>query len=104
MSGGRKCCAANLRRNRGAPRPSYLRRPRFDLLIGHPLEISLTSLQGSLAELLRETAFATATPCLEKFLAKPLPEQNPLEETMHTSPFVSSEPVLLEVESSEEYD
>ena len=35
----------------------------------------------------------------------PLPEQNPLKETMHTSPFMSSEPVLLGVlESSEEYD
>ena len=37
--------------------------------------------------------------------AKPLPEQNPLKEMMHTSPFISSEPVLLGVlESSEEYD
>ena len=41
----------------------------FDLLIGYPLENSLTSLQGSLAELLRETAFATATPCLENLCA-----------------------------------
>ena len=77
----------------------------FDLLIGYPLENSLTSLQGSLAELPRETAFATATSCLENLLAKPLPEQNPLEEMMHTSPFIPSEPVLLGVlESSEEYD
>ena len=68
----------------------------FDLLIGYPLENSLTSLQGSLAELPRETAFATATSCLENLLAKPLPEQNPLEEMMHTSPFISSEPVLWE--------
>jgi len=38
-------------------------------------------------------------------LAKPLPEQNPLEETMHTYLFVSSEPVLLEVvESFGKYD
>ena len=43
--------------------------------------------------------------CLENLIAKPLPEQNPLEEMMHTSPFISSEPVLLGVlESSEEYD
>ena len=77
----------------------------FDLLIGYPLEISLTSHQGSLTRLLRETTFATATPCLENSPAKPLPEQNPLKEMMHTSPFISSEPVLLGVlESFEEYD
>ena len=67
----------------------------FDLLIGYPLEISLTPHQGSLAGLLRETAFATATPHSENLLAKPLPEQNPLKEMMHTSPFIPSEPVLL---------
>ena len=77
----------------------------FDLLIGYPLQNSLTSLQGSLAELPRETAFATATSFLENLLAKPLPKQNSLEEMMHTSPFISSEPVLLGVlESSEEHD
>ena len=77
----------------------------FDLLIGYSLESLLTSHQGSLAELLRETAFATATPYLQNLLAKPLPEQNPLKETMHTSPFISSELVLLGVlESSEEFD
>ena len=77
----------------------------FDLIIGYPLEISLTSHQGSLAGLLRETAFATATPHSENLLAKPLPKQNPLEEMMHTSLFISSEPILLGVlESSEEYD
>ena len=38
-------------------------------------------------------------------MAKHFPEQNLLEEMVHTSPFVSSDPVLLEdVESSEEYD
>ena len=58
-----------------------------------------------LDEKLRETGSATATPHLENLLAKPLPEQNPLNETMHTSPFISSEPVLLGVlGSSEEYD
>ena len=66
----------------------------FDLLLGLPLEKLLAS-HGSLDEKLRETGFATATPCLENFLAKPLPEQNTLEEMMHTSPFISSEPVLL---------
>ena len=76
----------------------------FDLLLGLPLEKLLAS-HGSLDEKLRETGSATATPHLENLLAKPLPEQNPLKETMHTSPFISSEPVLLGVlESSEEYD
>ena len=38
-------------------------------------------------------------------MAKHFPEQNLLEEMVHTSPFASSDPVLLEdVESSEEYD
>ena len=46
-----------------------------------------------------------ATPHLENLLAKPLSEQNPLKESMHTSPFISSEPVLLGVlESSEEFN
>ena len=76
----------------------------FDLLLSYPLERLLAS-HGSLDEMLRENASATATPCLENLLAKPLPEQNPLEEMMHTSPFISSELVLLGVlESSEEYD
>ena len=79
----------------------------FDLLIGYPLQNSLTSLQGSLAGLLREIAFATATSCTENLLAKPLPKQKSLEEMMHASPFESSEPALLEVvesSTSEEYD
>ena len=76
----------------------------FDLLLGLRLEKLLAS-HGSLDEKLRKTGSATATPCLENFLAKPPPEQNPLEEMMHTSPFISSEPVLLGVlESSKEYD
>ena len=76
----------------------------FDLLRGLPQEKLLAS-HGSLDEKLRETSSATATSCLENLLAKPLPEQNPLKEMMHTSPFISSEPVLLGVlESSEEYD
>ena len=55
--------------------------------------------------MLRENASATATSCLENPMAKHFPKQNTLEEMMHTSPFISSEPVLLEVvESSEEYD
>jgi len=62
----------------------------FDLLIGYPLTIFLTSHQGDLAELLKGTASATTTSCLENLLAKPLPEQNSLKEMMHASPFVSS--------------
>ena len=68
----------------------------FDLLLGLPLEKLLAS-HGSLDEKLRETGSATATHCLENLLAKPLPEHNPLEEIMHTSPFISSKPVLLGV-------
>ena len=76
----------------------------FDLLLGLPLEKLLAS-HGRLDEKLRETCSATATPCLENLLAKPLPEQNQLEEIMRTSPFISSEPVLLGVlESSKEHD
>ena len=75
----------------------------FDLLLGLPLEKLLAS-HGSLDEKLRETSLATATH-LENLLAKPLPEQNPFKEMMHTSPFISSEPILLGVlESFEEYD
>ena len=68
----------------------------FDLLLGLPLEKLLAS-HGSLDEKLRETGSATTTSCSENLLAKPLPEQNPLKEMMHTSPFISSEPVLLGV-------
>ena len=73
----------------------------FDLLVGYPLEKLLAS-HGSLDEMLRENASAIATPCLENHLAKLPPEKNPLEEMMHTSLFVSSEPVLLEVAKSSE--
>jgi len=69
----------------------------FDLLIGYPLKNLLTSQQGSLAEQLRETAFATTTSCLENSIVKHSPKQNPLEEMMHTSPFISSESVHFEV-------
>ena len=68
----------------------------FDLLLGLPLEKLLAS-HGRLDEKLRETCSATATPCLENLLAKPLSDQNRLKEMMHTSPFISSEPVLLGV-------
>ena len=76
----------------------------FDLLLGLPLEKLLAS-YGSLDEKLRETVSTTTTSCSEKSMAEHLPEQNTVEEMMHTSPFISSEPVLLEVlESSEEYN
>jgi hypothetical protein len=71
----------------------------FDLLLGLPLEKLLAS-HGSLDEKLREVASAS---CSENLLAKPLPEQNLLKEMVYTSPFISSEPILLGVlESSEE--
>ena len=69
----------------------------FDLLLGYPLEKLLTPYHGSLDELLRETASSTATSCSENLLAKHSPKQDSLEEMMHTSPFVSSEPILSEI-------
>ena len=55
--------------------------------------------------MLRENASATTAPCLENPMVKHFPEQNLLEEMVHTSPFVSSDPVLLEdVESSKVYN
>ena len=76
----------------------------FYLLLGYPLEKLLAS-HGSLDEMLRENASATTAPCLENSMAKHFPEQNLLEEMVHTSLFVSSNPVLLGVlESYEEYD
>jgi len=61
----------------------------FDLFLGYPLEKLLAS-TGSLDENLSEVASATTTSCLENILAKPLPEQHPLEEMMHTFLFILS--------------
>jgi hypothetical protein len=60
----------------------------FDLLLGYPLEKlhRKNVSRGSLDEKLRETASATATSCLENPMAKPHPNQNPLEKMMHVSP------------------
>jgi len=69
----------------------------FDLLLGYPLEKLLTSFQGRLDELLRETASTTSTSCSEDLLAKHFPKQDPLEEMMHISQFISSEPILFGV-------
>ena len=69
----------------------------FYLLLGYPLEKLLTPYHGSLDELLRETVSATATSCSENLLAKHSPKQDSLEEMMHTSLFVSSEPILSEI-------
>ena len=105
MSGDCKGRAYHHRQTRGAFRFYIYDILDFDLLLGLPLEKKLLASHGSLDEKLRETGSATATPHLENLLAKPLPEGNPLEEMMHTSPFISSEPVLLGVlESSEVYD
>ena len=65
----------------------------FDLLLGSLLEKLLAS-QGSLDEMLRKTASATATSCLENTMVKHFPELNPLKEMVHKSPFMSSEPIL----------
>ena len=75
----------------------------FDLLLVSPLEKLLTSYQGSLDELLTETAFAISTPYLENCMAKHSPEQSPLEEMVHISLFVSSNPILFEDAKCEEY-
>ena len=69
----------------------------FDLLLGYPLEKLLTSYQGSLDELLRETASATTTSCSKNLLASHFPKQDPFEEMMHISLFISSEPILSEI-------
>ena len=47
--------------------------------------------------MLRKTASATATPCLENSMVKHFPEPNPFKEMMHESLFTQSEPVLFEV-------
>ena len=63
--------------------------------------------QEGLDEKLRETAFATTTSCLENSMARHFLEQNPLEEMMHGSLFISTEPILFEMARSdtfEEYD
>ena len=104
MSGDCKGRAYHHRQNWGAFRFHIYDILDFDLFLGYPLEKILAS-HGSLDEKLREIGSATASPHLENLLAKTLPEQNPLEEMMQTSPFISSEPILLGVlESSEEYD
>ena len=57
--------------------------------------------------MLRKTASATTTCCLENSMAKHFLEPNPLKEMMHESPFTPSEPVLSEVAksaASEEHD
>ena len=78
----------------------------FDLFLGSLFEKLLVS-QGSLDEMLRKTASATATSCLENPMAKQLPKPSLLKEMVHESPFISSEPVLFEMVGtaiSEEYD
>ena len=45
----------------------------FDLPLGYPLEKLLAS-HGSLDEMLKENASATATPCVENFMAKHIPK------------------------------
>ena len=47
--------------------------------------------------MLRENASTTTTSCSENLLAKHFSKQDPLEEMMHISPFISSEPILFEI-------
>jgi hypothetical protein len=79
----------------------------LDLLLGCPIEKLIDASQGSLDEKLREAASITTPLFSKNSMVAPLPKQNPFEEMMHVSPFVSSEPVLAElVESStsQEYE
>ena len=71
----------------------------FDLLLGFPHETLLAS-QGNLDVMLRKTASATATSCLENSRVKHFPEPNPLKEMMHESMFIPSESILSEVLSN----
>ena len=89
MSGDCKGRAYHHRQNRGAFRFHIYDILDFDLFLGYPLEKLLAS-TGSLDENLSEVASATTTSCLENILAKPLPEQHPLEEMMHTFLFILS--------------
>ena len=77
----------------------------FDLLLGYPLDKFLISHQGSLDEKLRETASATTTSCSENSMVEHFPEQNMVDNMMHTPPFAPSELVLLDnAESSQGHD
>jgi hypothetical protein len=67
----------------------------FDLLIGYPIENLPHTPLGNLYEKLRK--MTSATPCLENPLGKLFPKQNPLEEMMRLSSYVSFEPILFEV-------
>ena len=106
MLGDCKCHATHNRQNRGQLRFPYLIDKievnldfhifdilDFDILLGSPLEKLLAS-QGSLDEMLKKTASATAISCLENTMVKHFPELNPLKEMVHKSPFMSSEPIL----------
>ena len=60
--------------------------------------------QGSLDEKLREPASATTTSCLEDSMAMHFPKQYPLEEMMHGSLFISTEPILFEMARSATFE
>ena len=97
MSGDRKGRAYYHRQNRGVLRLYIFNIHDFDLLLGYPLEKLLTSYQGSLDELLRETASATTTSCSKNLLASHFPKQDPFEEMMHISLFISSELIFFDI-------
>ena len=104
--GGCKCCVDHNRKNWCQSRLPHLQYPWFCSSRRLPTWKLLTS-QGSLDEKLGETNSAIATTCLKDSMVKHFPEQNPLEEMMHGSLFISTEPILFEMARSatfEEYD
>ena len=70
----------------------------LDLFLGYPLEKLFGASLGSLDGNLREAASVLTTSCLGHPWAKPFPKRDPLEEMMHVSPFVSSEPISLRLQ------
>jgi hypothetical protein len=68
----------------------------LDLLLGSLLKKFFDISLGSLDVKLKEVTSAIATPCLGHPMAKPLPQQNPLEKATHISLFTSPEFVLIE--------
>jgi hypothetical protein len=69
----------------------------LDLLLGSHIEKLLDASRGSLDKKLRETVSATTPLFSENSRVTSLPKQNPFEEVMHVSPFVSSELVPAEL-------
>jgi hypothetical protein len=69
----------------------------LDLLLGSHIEKILDASRGSLDKKFREAVWATTPLFPENSMVTSLPKQNPFEEMMRASSFVSSEPVLTEL-------